>query len=94
MLCPSTMYNIPHSCMCIYLCLSVCTHVCLYLQVSVLSEVEATPSAPQQQQLDITAIPVAEFGKYVATNHSNNNRGFQDLYGVSCLASMHAARNQ
>ena len=50
-----------------------------------LSEVEATPSAPQQQQLDITAIPVAEFGKYVATNHSNNNRGFQDLFGVSYL---------
>ena len=57
--------------------------------------VEATPSAPQQQQqLDITAIPVAEFGKYVATNHSNNNRGFQGLYEVSCLVSMHVTGNQ
>ena len=85
-----TIYPI-HACASTYHCLSVCMYVCLFLQVSVLLEAEATPTAPRQQQLDITAIPVAEFGKYVATNHSNNNRGFQDLYGVSCLASMHAA---
>ena len=50
-----------------------------------LPEAEATPLTPHRQQVDITSIPVAEFGKYVATNHSNNNRGFQDLYGVSYL---------
>ena len=50
-----------------------------------LSEVEATFSTPRRQQVDETPIPVAEFGKYVATNHSNNNRGFQDLFDVSCL---------
>ena len=57
-----------------------------------LSEAEATPSAPRRQKVEVTAIPVAAFGKYVAANHSNNNRGFQDLYNVSYLVFVHAAR--
>ena len=42
-------------------------------------------SATAPGQLSLDAIPVAEFGQYVANCHADNNKGFQSLYNVSGL---------
>ncbi len=35
-----------------------------------------------KENLNISAIPVDQFGEYVAENHSSNNRGFRDQFQV------------
>ena len=41
--------------------------------------------APSKEniEVDFTAVPVADFGDYVAQNHSQSDAGFRKLYAVS-----------
>ena len=48
------------------------------VQLTVLSEAEAPPA----KDVDLSPVPVMEFGSFVANNHKNNNAGFKDLYEV------------
>ena len=45
-------------------------------------EGEETP-AIQRKSIDLSPVPLAQFGVYVSNNHDHTNRGFRDLYGVS-----------
>ena len=40
-------------------------------------------NAPSNIEVDFTAVPVADFGDYVARNHSQSDAGFRKLYEVS-----------
>ena len=53
-------------------------------EVKLQIEREADDSVPDlnKQSLEIRAIPVDQFGEYVAGSHSNNNRGFRDQFQV------------
>ena len=42
---------------------------------------EATPDV-QKRLVVLQAVPIANFGRFVADNHSNNNRAFRDQYAV------------
>ena len=42
---------------------------------------EATPDV-QKRFMVLQAVSVGNFGRFVADNHSNNNRGFRDQYAV------------
>lgn len=53
-------------------------------------EGEATP-AVQKRVMELKAVPVAEFGRFVVQNHASNNRGFRDQYGV-CSNHVHLIR--
>ena len=45
-------------------------------------EGEETP-AIQRKSVDLSPVPLAQFGAYASNNHDHTNRGFRDLYGVS-----------
>ena len=51
-------------------------------------EGEETP-AIQRKSIDLSPVPLAQFGVYVSNNHDHTNRGFRDLYGVSHVANKH-----
>ena len=38
--------------------------------------------APPRKDVDLSPIPVLEFGSFVANNHKNGNSGFRDMYEV------------
>ena len=42
---------------------------------------EATPDV-QKRLVVLQAVPIANFGRFVADNHANSNRGFRDQYAV------------
>ena len=42
---------------------------------------EATPDV-QKQLVVLQAVPIGNFGRFVADKHANNNRGFRDQYVV------------
>ena len=50
--------------------------------LNVLPEDEDPPSATAAELIQSKAVPVAEFGQYVAQNHANTNKGFNTLYEV------------
>ena len=52
------------------------------VKVFVHVEGEATP-AVQKRLMVLHAVPMSNFGRFVADNHANNNRGFRDQYAVS-----------
>lgn len=51
------------------------------VKVFVHVEGEATP-AVQKRLMVLQAVPMSNFGRFVADNHANNNRGFRDQYAV------------
>ena len=52
------------------------------VKVFVHVEGEATP-AVQKRLMVLQAVPMSNFGRFVADNHASNNRGFRDQYAVS-----------
>lgn len=62
-----------------------------YLTLSIIKEEwdddDTTPPATNgvstPVRLSLDAVPMAEFGQFVAKSHADNNRGFRNLYSVS-----------
>ena len=48
------------------------------VELKVLNEAEAPPP----KDVDLSPVPVMEFGSFVANNHKNSNAGFKDMYQV------------
>ena len=48
------------------------------VELKVLDEEQAPPS----QDIDLSPVPLMDFGSFVANNHTNSNTGFKDLYQV------------
>ena len=52
-------------------------------ELSLTIQQEINAPSKESIEVDFTAVPVADFGDYVAKNHSQSDAGFRKLYEVS-----------